>query len=107
MAARLLRGCTGGGRYSRVWIGRDVGYSFKMNGLGWRKAMSAKSSMMLFAGVAAFAAAPLGAQVRTGLATPVRPAAPPVKSPPKATQPPVTPEAPVPGNPDYAPQPAT
>jgi murein L,D-transpeptidase YcbB/YkuD len=92
-------------------MGRDVGYSFKMNELKRRKAMRAISSLMLFGGVAALAAGQAGAQVKTGLATPVRPAAPakpPVQQPRPvkgmATQPPVTPEAPVPGNPDYAPE---
>jgi murein L,D-transpeptidase YcbB/YkuD len=73
--------------------------------------MRAKSSMMVFVGLAALVAAPAAAQVKTGLATQVRPAAPaskpPVQQPRKAkpqAQPPVTPEAPVPGNPDYAPE---
>jgi murein L,D-transpeptidase YcbB/YkuD len=64
--------------------------------------------MMLLAGLAALAAGPAGAQVKTGLATQVTPTAKqpvqrvrPVKVQP--IQPPATPEAPVPGNPDYAP----
>ena len=67
--------------------------------------------MMVFVGLAAMVAGPAAAQVKTGLATQVRAAAPasrpPVQQPravkPQA-QPPVTPEAPVPGNPDYAPE---
>lgn len=72
--------------------------------------MRTKSSMMLFAGLAAVIAGPAGAQVRTGLATQVQPVAGAPKRgsvQPKVTQPTATPEAPVPGNPDYAPATAT
>lgn len=67
--------------------------------------------MMLCAGLAALLATPAGAQVRTGVATPVNAAPAPVKPASqqprpvkRQTQPPLTPEAPVPGNPDYAPE---
>jgi murein L,D-transpeptidase YcbB/YkuD len=82
-----------------------------MNGLKLPRARRAKL-LMLSIGAAAVAAGPVGAQVRTGLATQVKPATPPVKPPvampveaqPSAAQP--GPDAPVPGNPDYAAQPA-
>ena len=98
------RAASGGSCGAGVWMVRDVGYSFKMNGLGFPRAMRAKS-LMIFSAVAALAAGQAFAQVSTGLATQVaRPPATQAKpSPNKATQPPATPEAPVPGNPDYAP----
>jgi L,D-transpeptidase YcbB len=82
-----------------------------MNGLMLPRARRAKS-IMLFVGAAAIAAGPAMAQVRTGLATQVKPVAPaskppvaaPVRAQPSATQ--QAPDAPVPGNPDFAPQPA-
>jgi murein L,D-transpeptidase YcbB/YkuD len=91
-------------------MARDVGYSFKLNGLGLPKAMRA-NSLMIFTAMAALAAGQAVAQVRTGLATQVRPAsqatrapaAQPRPAPANTSQPPATPEAPVPGNPDYAP----
>jgi len=69
------------------------------------------NSLTMFTAMAALAAGQAGAQVRTGLATQVRPTAqvarPPAAqskpAPTKTLQPPATPEAPVPGNPDYAP----
>jgi murein L,D-transpeptidase YcbB/YkuD len=68
-------------------------------------------SLMLFTATAALAAGPVGAQIRTGLATQVRPPAPmakppvaqprpaPVKAQPAPAQP--GPDALAPGNPDY------
>jgi L,D-transpeptidase YcbB len=75
------------------------------------KPMSGRlTKLMVFAAVAALAAGSAGAQVKTGLATQVRPAAvQPKPAPAKPAlakgqaQPAPTPEAPVPGNPDYAP----
>ena len=81
-----------------------------MNGL---MPMSGRlTKLVLFIAGAALAAGPAGAQVKTGLATQVRPAAAqpkptPSKTPKMQVQPPATPEAPVPGNPDYAPAQAT
>jgi murein L,D-transpeptidase YcbB/YkuD len=88
-----------------------------MNGL---KPMSGRlTKLVLFTGAAALAAGAASAQVRTGLATQVKPTAAqpkPTATQPKPTaakapktraQPPATPEAPVPGNPDYAPAQAT
>jgi murein L,D-transpeptidase YcbB/YkuD len=78
-----------------------------MNGL---LPMSARlTKLMVFTSAAALAAASAGAQVKTGLATQVRP---PVAQPMPAqvrpqAQPAPTPEAPVPGNPDYAPAQST
>src|SRR6476469_5537884 len=98
------RPASGGCCHSSVWMDRDVGYSFKMNGLGLPKAMRA-NSLMIFTAIAALAAGQANAQVRTGLSTQVAkpPAAQPKATPQKTAQPPATPEAPVPGNPDYAP----
>ncbi|GAA3901457.1 hypothetical protein GCM10022276_20270 [Sphingomonas limnosediminicola] len=73
-----------------------------MNGLMLPKAKGA-TALMLLAGVAAFAS-PAFAQVKTGLATQVKPVAPkPAASTPATSR--GTQEAPVPGNPDYAPTP--
>jgi len=80
-----------------------------MKGLGLPMKASLRS-LAMFGAAAALAAGPACAQIRTGLATQVRTPAPTVKTAPartKPVQPPVTPEAPVPGNPDFAPQPAT
>ncbi len=80
-------------------------------------------SLMMFTALALAGATPVGAQVKTGLATQVRPpAAAPAKpgvaqakpaastaktqAPPKAQSNQLGPDAPVPGNPDYAPTPA-
>ena len=62
-------------------------------------------SLAIVMATAAFAASPAIAQVKTGLATQVRPVAPPVQPRPATGQ--ANPEAPVPGNPDFAPQTAT
>jgi murein L,D-transpeptidase YcbB/YkuD len=81
-----------------------------MNGL---MPMSGRlTKLVLFTAGAVLAAGTAGAQVKTGLATQVRPAAAqpkatPAKTPKTQVQPPATPEAPVPGNPDYAPAQAT
>src|SRR3954451_13418673 len=86
----------------------DVGYSFKMNELMVPRMARSKSFAMVAALLAA-AASPAIAQVNTGLATQVRPAAPAVRPPvqPRPATGQVTPEAPVPGNPDFAPQPVS
>jgi murein L,D-transpeptidase YcbB/YkuD len=103
MILPLLRGSTGGHCERAVWMGWDEGYSFDMNGLMLSMSTRAKSLMIFTAG-AALAAGQAGAQVNTGLATQVRPAAPaPAPVRPRPATPQAGPDALVPGNPDYAP----